>query len=159
MSALNINPNELGTKLSILLDVLNKKKFALACILGICENLEEIFLSELGQGSEFLPEMGQEKQNLIEQVLEMDDVFQNVFDGIVADFQANHANHKEKVTALQEAINEVLELDIKIRAKETHLRERMLQGSAANLKKQASVTATHTNKSYILEQYKNSSKK
>ena len=159
MSLLNTSnlPNELDTKLRILQDILAKKKFALECIFGICENIEGILLSPDGQGKEFLPQMGKEKQLLIEQVLEADEVFQKLFDGISADFETNAPSHKDKIAGLQNSIKEVLELDIKIRAKEVQTKEQMLAGAAINLKKQAA--ANPAGKNYILEQYKNNTKK
>ena len=107
------------TKMAILADVLVKKKAALLAVLAISENQENLYATPAGsERHEALMQMGKEKQVHIDSVLACDDFFQKVFDSISDVFEDKGRNYAEQVRGLQEAITELLELDIKIRATE-----------------------------------------
>ena len=108
-----------GTKLTLLQDILDKKQAALVAVLNISENMETLHLSPPSdERQKFLIEMGKEKQKQIDYVLACDEAFQSIFDGIADEFEEKSAEHAEKIGQLQFSINEVLELDTKIRAQE-----------------------------------------
>jgi len=121
----SLSENEkLATKLTLLQDILDKKQKALVVVLNISENLETIHLSPLLDGrDEFLTEMTKEKQKQIDDVLACDEVFQSIFDTIADEFEEQSANHIEKIQQLQFSINQVLDLDTKIRAQEDKINE------------------------------------
>ena len=107
------------TKLTLLQDILDKKHGALVVVLNISENQETLYLSLPSDEREaFLVEMGKEKQKQIDDVLACDEVFQSIFDSIADEFEEKSVEHEEKIRELQFSINEVLELDTKIRAQE-----------------------------------------
>jgi len=155
-NTMNTELNEFETKLRILQDILQKKKFALECILGICENIEVILTGDAEMGRDFLQGMAEEKQALINQVLEADLVFQRIFDGISTRFNLQAPNYAEHINALQADIRQVLELDVAIRAKEDRTRDKKLGNAAANLKKQSAQNQATRN--YIIDKYKNNPK-
>ena len=153
----NLNHHEtFETKLALLQDVLNKKHAALTNILNISENQETLYLSPPSEERrEFLIEMGKEKQTQIDEVLICDEVFQSVFDGIADDFKENSEVYAEQIRRLQLNINEVLELDVKIRAQE----EKSKKAANTSFGKQNEKTNINpANTNYILEQYKAASK-
>lgn len=111
--------NDFSVRLNILADILDRKSEALTQILNICENQYLLFCgTPSSERSEFLKQMNVEKQHLIDRVIECDDVFQNMFDGMREQFEKEAENHLELVRRLQGKIKSVTELDVKIRAQE-----------------------------------------
>ncbi|MCL2573157.1 MAG: hypothetical protein FWE34_01240 [Defluviitaleaceae bacterium] len=157
MNSNNLNQHEIfETKLALLLEVLSKKREALVGVLNISENQETLYLSPPSdERREFLMEMGKQKQKQIDEVLACDEIFQSIFDGIATEFELKKHDHKDKVLQLQAGINEVLELDVKIRAQE----EKGKAVAASNIAKPAAqneINPASTN--YILGKYKEASK-
>ncbi|MCL2375763.1 MAG: hypothetical protein FWC76_00065 [Defluviitaleaceae bacterium] len=110
------------TKLTLLQDILDKKHGALVAVLNISENQETLYLSTSSdERNAFLLEMSKEKQKQIDDVLACDEVFQSIFDSIADEFEEESAKHEEKIRHLQFSINEVLDLDMKIRAQEERI--------------------------------------
>ncbi|MCL2575105.1 MAG: hypothetical protein FWE33_01605 [Defluviitaleaceae bacterium] len=108
-----------STKLSILADILVKKKTALLTILNICENQENLYdTPTTAERRDFLVAMGIEKQTQIDNVLECDQIFQQIFDAFGDEFENMGQIYPEKVRILQDGIKEILEIDIQIRAQE-----------------------------------------
>jgi len=151
----------LQTKINILQDILDKKRALMEQILNICENTEQIFNApqERNQHKEILQEMGLEKQALIDKILEYDEIFQKIFDDIRPDFELNFEKYPKQIERLQLAIKEVFELDSKIRIRENKAREKLLANAVLSPKKHIKTKTTTTNRNYILNQYKNNSKK
>lgn len=145
---------ELSVRLKILMDVLEKKGEALTQILNICENQCLLFSQpSSSERSEFLKQMNIEKQHLIEQVIDCDDVFQSMFDDMRDQFEREAENHLELVRKLQEQIRIITELDVKIRAQEGK--------NKAILKaiEPPRTTSKRTlSKSYVLKQYEKNKK-
>ena len=111
--------NDFEVKLTILADILEKKRSALLSILAICENQESLYdTPATNERRDFLIEMGKEKQARIDLVLECDQMFQQIFDGFGDAFEEKGQNFPEKVRTLQDAIKDLLEIDVKIRAQE-----------------------------------------
>jgi len=156
-------------KLGILGDILVKKKDALLLILGICENQELLYNSpNTPERRDFLIGLGKEKQGQIDVVLACDDMFQGIFEGISDFFNAKGKEYAPRVKALQADINEVLELDVKIRAQEekTKAAAQTAWGALAALSPLTSsgplspankeISPAKTN--YILESYRNNNR-
>jgi len=149
------NEWEFETKLRLLQEVINKKKAALTAILTICENQEQLFLSPPSDTRrEFLLETGKEKQILIDETMVCDEVFQRTFDSISAVFEAQSKHHKDAACHLQATIKEVVEIDVRIRAQEQ--KARMLAKESFG---QPTDTVNPASTNYILEQYRNNTKK
>jgi hypothetical protein len=144
------------TKLALLQEILDKKQAALTIVLNISENQETLYLSPPSEERrEFLMEMGKEKQNQIDEVMACDEVFQSIFDGMADEFAIKGRDHKEKVEKLQISINEVLELDVKIRAQE----EKSKTAAAAGFgQRPGRADINPANVNYILDKYRDASK-
>ena len=144
------------TKLALLQEILNKKQAALTIVLNISENQETLYLSPPSEERrEFLMEMGKEKQSQIDEVMACDEIFQSIFDSIADEFAIKSGDYKEKVGRLQASINEVLELDVKIRAQEE---KGKIAASASFGQKSSQTDINPANVNYILDKYREASK-
>ncbi|MCL2854368.1 MAG: hypothetical protein FWE21_01960 [Defluviitaleaceae bacterium] len=142
------------TKLAILADILAKKQQALETILSICENQESLYSSPSAEHRrEFLVEMGKQKQTHIDMVLHCDDTFQAIFEPLEATFQEKGQHYPNQVRHLQETIQTVLEIDVKIRAQEERTK---IAAKAIWGKEGRGIGTRESNpaqQSYILQQY------
>ena len=144
------------TKLTLLQEILDKKHAALTDVLNISENQETLYLSPPSdERREFLIEIGKEKQKQIDEVLACDEVFQRIFDSIADEFAIKSGDYKEKVQRLQTSINEILKLDVKIRAQEEKGKA-LANASFGQQSGQANINSASTN--YILDKYREASK-
>lgn len=139
-------------QLKVLFEILVKKKQALTQILSISENQETILLSKMESSeiSSFFVAMNSEKQDLIEEVIKSDDLFQSIFDGIKDVFEEKAKEYKDKITSLQSEIKVLIEMDTKIRLQEEKNKSHLARMNKASKKIDLSGTA----KDYILKQYK-----
>ncbi|MDR2167384.1 MAG: hypothetical protein LBE35_05995 [Clostridiales bacterium] len=148
------------TKLNILADILAQKREALLAILAISENQENLYNSPAtNERRGFLLEMGKQKQVHIDEVLTCDEVFQGIFGSISGIFEQMGKTYPGQVKALQRAIGEVLELDIKIRAQEEKTKSvaRVAWGTLGKAEA-AAKEPTAAGKNYLLEQYRNNNR-
>ena len=120
----NLNEDEkFEAKLTLLQDILDKKQTALVAMLNISENQEMLYLSPPSdERHRFITETDIEKQKQFDEVLTCDEMFQRIFDTISDEFEQKSEKHTEKIGCLQFSINEVLELDMKIRAQEVRIK-------------------------------------
>ncbi|MDR2182671.1 MAG: hypothetical protein LBE55_00695 [Clostridiales bacterium] len=153
--------DEFVTKLALLQEILDKKQAALTDVLNISENQETLYLSPpSSQRREFLLEMGKQKQVQIDDVLACDEVFQRIFDSIADEFAQKKDEFAHEIRRLQDSINAVLQLDVKIRAQE----EKGKALAAASFGRKAKAKAVGqgeinpANVNYILHKYKEASK-
>jgi hypothetical protein len=147
------------TSFRLLLDVLGKKKRALAQILNITENQGALLVSRRAEETD--PEtcrllfhgMNEEKQRLIDEVLKADTVFQDVFGGLGPEFERRAEAYPLLVRGLQGNIKEVMDLDVKIR-----LQERTNRTLSAKPVSKSKTEAPQAVKNYMLDRYKENSK-
>ncbi|MCL2235459.1 MAG: hypothetical protein FWB98_03335 [Defluviitaleaceae bacterium] len=146
------NQQEFETKLAILADILEKKRSALENLLNICENQESLYSSTTAHDRrEFVLEMGKEKQAHIDQVLHCDEAFQAIFEPLSPTFPEQGKHYPEQVKALQDSINTILELDVKIRAQEE--RTKIAAQAVWNKEGRSTTEPTLAHRNYILSQY------
>lgn len=110
--------SEFATNLKLLIDMIEKKKNNLEQILNITLNQRELIGNK--ETRELFLEMNLEKQNLIDEILALDNVFQRKFDLIAHNFQNKVVtkNYREEVLLLQDHTKSVLRLDNDIRVQE-----------------------------------------
>ena len=143
--------DDFQTKLNILTDMLIKKKALLTQIETITENQEGILLSPFAAGEEgalFFNGLNDEKQKLIELVLEADRLFQKMFDDSKDEFDNRAGDFKDEIQALKDHIKEIVELDSRIRIREE--KNKMLLEKTRPKKK---IDTSGANKSHVLKQY------
>ena len=117
--------DEFTVSLKILREILEKKKDALTGVLNISVNQEAILsIPPSGERAAFFSETVTEKQNLIDNVLECDSVFQGMFDVMRDSLEdklskgGNREKNSGEIKRIQALIKEVTELDVSIRAQE-----------------------------------------
>jgi len=140
-----------SVQLRVLSERLDKKKAALAQIISITENQENILLSPYAEsdgGALFFNGLNDEKHKLIEFVLEADNLFQNLFDSIKEEFEDKAREYKDEIQALKDNIKEVVDMDVKIRIREE--KNRML---IEKTKPKQKLPVSGASKAYLIKQY------
>ena len=140
-----------SVQLRVLSEMLDKKKAALAQIISITENQENILLSPYAEsdgGALFFNGLNDEKHKLIGLVTEADDLFQNLFDSIKEEFEARAPEFKDAIDALKQSIREVVDLDSKIRVREE--KNRMLIERAKPRRKPP---VSGVSRAHLIQQY------
>lgn len=147
------------TKLVILSDMLEKKHEILQQILTITENQKSIFVRESDTADEdlvvlrnMLRQMNDEKQKLIDEHLNSDRLFQNVFEEISDVFESRVVDYKPIIEGMQAMIKEVIGLDASIRVQEEKNR-RVFETEIAGRKPAKEIDFTKASKEYLLKQY------
>ncbi len=112
--------DELKINFDVLMGILLKKESLLQQILTLTENQYTVLLcgEEIPEAAGMFSEMNAEKQRLIDEVINADNVFQSTFEAMSDDFSRHADNYTNEVTGLQEAIKEVVGIDVKIRVAE-----------------------------------------
>ena len=156
-------------ELKLLNDILAKKTEELEIVAAISENQETLIESpydwddspKMEERTFIFKEMSAEKQKHIDEVLNCDNVFQSIYDAAKDKIELNASAYKEYLTQLQQHIEVVLELDVRIRAQETKNRT-ILQNRHAEMRaasrqaEQKSVSDEEKNR--ILLKYKQNNK-
>lgn len=110
------------TKLKLLIDIVTEKNTKLTQVLNITQNQETLLKIQNPepQIAEMLRDMTLEKHALVEAVIEGDEVFNTLFEGL-EDFENRAQQYKETIRALQEVVKVAADLDLNIRiAEETN---------------------------------------
>ena len=151
--------SEFEIKVDMLLSSLEKKREALSAILNITENQNLVLADRSNPAyAAMFNEMNNIKQENIDEVIELDNLFQGVFGGISEGFEEMAENCKPKVSQMQDLISEVLEMDIKIRAAEQKNRviaDEIRQASGSQPTKSQPNGAA---KNHLLKQYEKNKK-
>jgi hypothetical protein len=112
--------DDFGVKIELLISTLEKKRAALETVLNLTENQHAVLSERItNETSEMFSAMNSTKQDLIDEIVQTDSVFQGIFNGISDGFEEKALlNHRDSVAKMQNIIKEVMELDIKIRSAE-----------------------------------------
>ncbi len=110
--------SDFAINLNLLVDMIKKKKTILEQVLNITLNQRELLGKEEGQ--ELFVEMNKQKQNLIDEVLVLDNIFQRKFDSIVHNFNSKVVveAYRDKIVTIQDCTKSILRLDNEIRVEE-----------------------------------------
>jgi len=148
---------EFAVKMDMLISSLREKNEALTMILNITENQGQLLKMDKNKDSEMLElfgTMNEAKQEHIERTLELDRLFQGVFEGISENFEEQARGTIEKTATLQSLTNEALELDVKIRASEQKNRTEILQRNIELSQiRRAAKPAGKSSKAELLKKY------
>ncbi len=108
--------DELGVRLSLLVEITTKKKNLLDLILNITFNQNCIATNDLDQVSRKLfLDLSGEKQKVIDEIYSLDTVFQRTYDTIKSSLNPTISeDNKQKIRTLQEIIDTVVSLDTSI---------------------------------------------
>ncbi len=141
--------------LNILLDILKTKRHFLLQILNLTENQEAILFISEKEGNAEMPElsmmfneMNNEKQKLIDQVINTDNIFQSTFDQMAEWFNEHAEMLKPQIKELQEKIKEVVDIDVKIRVQEQKNKELV-----ERLRPKQKINTAMAKRGYLLKKY------
>lgn len=111
--------NEFETKINILTDIVIEKNEMLKVVLNISTNQKELLISpnEVKEMQQIFMSMTLEKQKQIDQILESDKIFNQIFESLV-NFEDEAKQYKESVKKLQNAVKATTDTDMKIRLQE-----------------------------------------
>ncbi len=114
--------NNINLKLNILLDTLKEKQDALITILNLCENQTTVLSSDqkTKEVLDFFKSLAQEKQKLIDKVLNLDIAFNNNYTSIESFFTSSDMSEDLKVLIreMQKNIQEIEQLTKTIKEQE-----------------------------------------
>ena len=140
---------DFALQLTLLSDILERKKKALEQILNITENQETILKQEKSpEMVDMFNQMAAEKQNYVEIVLQADSIFQKNFDGLKDSFDLMAEHHLKEIKLLQAQITAITDFDVAIRVKEKRNKEVAEAGRTIQ-----KIQAKKVSKSYMLQQY------
>ncbi|MDR0957943.1 MAG: hypothetical protein LBM16_01875 [Clostridiales bacterium] len=146
------------TQFKILIQILEKKKAALEVILNVSENQEALLESPPDEArASMFKAMSDEKQKHIDEILHLDNVFQTGFDPLRQEIEDNPKKWRKYLVDMQIMIDDVLELDVKIRAQET--KNRTIITEQMPHIKQPKPVISEAAKRELLHLYKQNSKK
>lgn len=140
---------------SLLEDILIKKRGFLEQIFNLTLNQETILLCDekSEEHSIMFREMNDEKQNLIDMVINSDNLFQNLFESSTDDFSKNAEQYAPRIKALQDLIREVMDIDIKIRVQEQKNKDLI-----ASQYPRTKIKTAKVSKGSLLKKYENNNK-
>ncbi len=143
--------DDFGLKISLLLEITNKKKILLDTIFNITYNQNCIALGDLDQQSRNLfMQLAKEKQKSIDEVYSLDTVFQRTFDSVKHLLNTElSTDQKAKLAELQTTIDIVMALDKKICELESN-NGSLLESKKLDVQK---IDVPKVAKNKLLEQY------
>ncbi|MDR2898898.1 MAG: hypothetical protein LBU94_01130 [Clostridiales bacterium] len=146
--------DDFGVKIELLISSLEKKRAALETVLNLTENQHAVLSEQITkETSEMFSLMNSTKQDLIDEIIQMDSVFQGIFNGISDGFEEKALpDHRDKVAQMQAIIKQVMELDIKIRSAE------QMNKDLTNITRKPKAPAAKQTKNSLLKQYEKNKK-
>ena len=152
--------DEIAVKIDILHKALDRKKGILTQIINITENQQMFFETLKGEELKYYMNVSiEEKQKLIDELNDIDTAFTGIFESFKGKLNENKQKYRNEIISMQDKIQELIELDIKIRAKEEHSRrttENMLNRQLVETPK---IKGLKASKNYIMDQYEKNSEK
>jgi len=110
----------IAVELKVLIECLKKKETALQQIVNITENQGFILTSDMPHEERYpiFMQMNDERQALIDLVLQCDQVFESVLQKVGPALDADTSKYSEEVQAMQDTIRRIIDLDVRIRLEE-----------------------------------------
>lgn len=144
--------DEFSVRLSLLLDITTKKKNILEIILNLTENQNCVALSALDKESRALfMELSNEKQKNIDEVYNLDIVFDRAYESIKDCFSNELSDEtREKVLQLQNTIDGVMNLNDKICSIES-INNDLLENKRQEVQK---IDVPKADKNRVIDHYK-----
>jgi len=107
-------------ELQVLIECLKKKETALQQIVNITENQGFILTSDMSHEERYpiFMQMNDERQTLIDLVVQCDQVFESVLQKVGPALDADTTQYGDEVQAMQDTIRRIMDLDVKIRLEE-----------------------------------------
>lgn len=109
---------EIYNKINNLSCLLDRKKELLTQVLNITKNQNIVFEINDNETKSFLDVSVKEKQKLIDELLHIDEMFICIFESFNGDLNQNKQMFKDDILTLKHKIQQISEIDFKIRLQE-----------------------------------------
>lgn len=109
---------EIYNKINNLFCLLDRKEELLTQVLNITKNQNIVFENNDNDAKSFLDISVKEKQKLINELLQIDEIFINIFESFNGDLNQNKQMFKDDILNLKYKIQQISEIDFKIRLQE-----------------------------------------
>lgn len=148
--------SSINEKLKNLSNILNEKLELLSQVFNISKN-QEMFLIQLKDEdtlNSYLSISLKEKQKIIERLKTIDDIFIKIFESFGGELNNNKDFFEEDIKNMQDKIQKITDLDIKIRIQEEKNKPKF-----QNIAQNKQIKTLKANKNYILQKYSENTKK
>lgn len=151
---------EIYNKINNLTYLLDRKIELLSLILNITKNQKLVFENNKNQDTlPFLDVSIEEKQKLIDELVSIDDMFLSIFESFNGSLNKHKDIFKEDIKTLKDKIQEITELDFKIRIQEEKNKNLQNINIKNNLMNVEKVKTLKVSKDNMLKKYKNNTNK
>lgn len=148
--------NEFLIKINLLNDIINKKIELLSQAFNITEN-QQLILKQIEDDNytNIFNNMVKEKQAIIENIVQSDDIFNKIYSEISEEINTNSCKYKDELNLLKDKIKLSMDFDIKIRTKEERNKRLSMEKKVTS----PQIKTLKTSKNYLLNQYAKNTKK
>lgn len=149
---------QLKNKVMNLNNLLDRKIEILTQVLNITDN-QKMFFNNLEKENleEYINISLEEKQNLINQLIEIDTIFLSIFESFSGSLNKNKDAFKNDIKKLQDKIKYITDIDIKIRLQEE--KNKPIFINIQNYNKSPKIKVLKASKEYMLKRYTENTKK
>ncbi len=151
---------EIYNKINNLNYLLDRKIQILNQVLTITENQNIVFKEFKNKEThEFIDISLEEKQNLINELIDIDNMFLKIFESFSGSLNRNKQTFKEDIKNIQSKIQEITTIDLKIRIQEEKNRQISISSVNNSINNIEKIKTLKISKHDMLKKYSNNNKK
>ncbi len=151
---------EIYNKINNLNYLLDRKIQILSQVLAITENQSLVFKEIKNiQTNEFINISLEEKQSLINELIDIDNMFLEIFQSFSGSLNRNKQTFKEDIKNIQSKIQQITEIDFKIRIQEEKNRQISINNINNKVNNIEKIKTLKISKNDMLKKYSNNNKK
>lgn len=151
---------EIYNKINNLNYLLDRKIQILSQVLAITENQSLVFKEIKNiQTNEFINISLEEKQSLINELIDIDNMFLEIFQSFSGSLNRNKQTFKEDIKNIQSKIQQITEIDFKIRIQEEKNRQISINNINNKVNNTEKIKTLKISKNDMLKKYSNNNKK
>ena len=151
---------EIYNKINNLNYLLDRKIQILNQVLTITENQNIVFKEFKNKEThEFIDISLEEKQNLINELIDIDNMFLKIFESFSGSLNRNKQTFKEDIKNIQSKIQEIITIDLKIRIQEEKNRQISISSVNNSINNIEKIKTLKISKHDMLKKYRNNNKK
>lgn len=151
---------EIYNKINNLNYLLDRKIQILNQVLTITENQNIVFKEFKNKEThEFIDISLEEKQNLINELIDIDNMFLKIFESFSGSLNRNKQTFKEDIKNIQSKIQEIITIDLKIRIQEEKNRQISISSVNNSINNIEKIKTLKISKHDMLKKYSNNNKK
>ena len=151
---------EIYNKINNLNYLLDRKIQILSQVLAITENQSLVFKDIKNiETNEFINISLEEKQSLINELIDIDNMFLEIFQSFSGSLNRNKQTFKEDIKNIQSKIQQITEIDFKIRIQEEKNRQISINNINNKVNNIEKIKTLKISKNDMLKKYSNNNKK